>query len=922
MAICSRGSSTGGTRACVIIRRSILEFRGRSRLPTSGAATPESLGESLGAGVLERSKSGRGPVKTALEEALTLKKRKSIVPSNVQSQEIPPPDVSQQEPPQQEDPTVPDQRTEQIYELGPFQLDLLRGLLVGPDGELHLRPQAYRLLALLVEQAPRILPRDEILDAVWGVEHISPSSLKQTVSEVRRTLGDDPAEPIYIETVPRRGYRFIGEVRAHHPRPETPLFAETDTAEPPQASGHPPRTGESETGRRWMIASLCVLGLSIVGILGLYLFLGPTANPSSGPSIRPSLAILGFRGISEHQAPWVATALTELTSVEILTRQALRVVPAESVFRLRARQDIPSVDQLAPDTLNRLGDHLGADWVASGSYWIHDQGALRIHLVVQETSSGATVAVLRKEGRLDALDRAVLSLTDDMLARLGVQGADTPSSSAARSALPHHPESLSLYTRGLDKLRGHELSEAIELLRKAAEREPESALIFAALADAWDRMGNAARAREAASRAGILAAGLPRTLELTVEGRSRVIRKEWSEAAEIYGALWRFAPDDLEIGLELTRCLRNLGETAKVEQILADLRSLPLAIGSDPRITLLESNLSSDRGNFPKALEAAEQALREARDADRPLLVAAAREHQAWALFRLGRAEETLEAYGDAEQTYRRSGDELAAAVAEAGKASVLIRLGRLEQAEEILLGALDIFRRLEAKRLMGRVLNNLAAVASKRGNTTDAESYLRRSLDLKRDIEDRSGLAMALTNLADLEIYAQRPSHAYALLNEAVELNKTLGDRHREGLALLKLSKAHRLGADLESAHEAALKAAQLFRHAGDPTWTAQAQNELARVARDTGEWDRASEHCRRALEGFQAVSDARGAMQSKILAAEIALRRGRIEEAESDLDRLDREWTETPNQDPNLRSMIEELRAELRRIKTRDAS
>jgi DNA-binding winged helix-turn-helix (wHTH) protein len=94
-------------------------------------------------------------------------------------------------------------------------LDREAGRITGTDGEeVRLRPQAFKMLEVLVAAAPRILTQEELLDRVWGVEHLSPASVKQTVSEVRLALGDDPARPAVIETVHRRGYRCIAPVTA------------------------------------------------------------------------------------------------------------------------------------------------------------------------------------------------------------------------------------------------------------------------------------------------------------------------------------------------------------------------------------------------------------------------------------------------------------------------------------------------------------------------------------------------------------------------------------------------------------------------------------------------------------------------------------------------------------------------------------
>lgn len=78
------------------------------------------------------------------------------------------------------------------------------------DGQaLPLAPKAFGVLCTLVRNAPRLVGKDELLDAVWGHQHVSESVLKTTVSELRLLLGDDARQPRYIETVARRGYRFM-----------------------------------------------------------------------------------------------------------------------------------------------------------------------------------------------------------------------------------------------------------------------------------------------------------------------------------------------------------------------------------------------------------------------------------------------------------------------------------------------------------------------------------------------------------------------------------------------------------------------------------------------------------------------------------------------------------------------------------------
>jgi DNA-binding response OmpR family regulator len=81
------------------------------------------------------------------------------------------------------------------------------------SGELHLTPKAMALLEYLMTHPDELLTRDRLLDAVWGWDYPTGTRTVDTrIAELRRVLGDDPVEPLYIETVPGQGYRFAGPV--------------------------------------------------------------------------------------------------------------------------------------------------------------------------------------------------------------------------------------------------------------------------------------------------------------------------------------------------------------------------------------------------------------------------------------------------------------------------------------------------------------------------------------------------------------------------------------------------------------------------------------------------------------------------------------------------------------------------------------
>ena len=99
------------------------------------------------------------------------------------------------------------------FEFGPSQLDLNDRLLTRAGEVISLRPKATEILVKLVTNAGQLIKRDELLKEVWPDTFVEESNLSQTIFTLRKALGDDRTEPRYIETVPRRGYRFVAAVK-------------------------------------------------------------------------------------------------------------------------------------------------------------------------------------------------------------------------------------------------------------------------------------------------------------------------------------------------------------------------------------------------------------------------------------------------------------------------------------------------------------------------------------------------------------------------------------------------------------------------------------------------------------------------------------------------------------------------------------
>src|SRR4051794_24225704 len=109
-----------------------------------------------------------------------------------------------------------DKMPEATYRFGRFTLDTARGLLLGSDGAVALRPKSFALLQLLARNPDRLLSHDEIASMVWPETTVTDESIVQCVRDIRRALGAGADE--LIRTLPRRGYMLVSAIPLRQPQ--------------------------------------------------------------------------------------------------------------------------------------------------------------------------------------------------------------------------------------------------------------------------------------------------------------------------------------------------------------------------------------------------------------------------------------------------------------------------------------------------------------------------------------------------------------------------------------------------------------------------------------------------------------------------------------------------------------------------------
>jgi predicted ATPase/DNA-binding winged helix-turn-helix (wHTH) protein len=116
------------------------------------------------------------------------------------------------------------------FDLGDFELDLASRRIGGPDGDVHVEPQVFDVLTLLVQNRHRAVPKTEILDTVWGDQFVSESALTSRIRAARAAIGDDGRTQAQIRTAHGFGYQFVGVVVEH---PDATSGPGEPTADPP-----------------------------------------------------------------------------------------------------------------------------------------------------------------------------------------------------------------------------------------------------------------------------------------------------------------------------------------------------------------------------------------------------------------------------------------------------------------------------------------------------------------------------------------------------------------------------------------------------------------------------------------------------------------------------------------------------------------
>jgi DNA-binding winged helix-turn-helix (wHTH) protein len=182
------------------------------------------------------------------------------------------------------------------YRFEDYLLDIDRRELRNGEAVVPVEPQVFDLLAFLIEHRERVVSRDELLASVWEGRSVSESTFTSRINAVRSALGDSGEEQRLIRTVPRRGYRFVGDVRGEGETAAVPVVADSSLAIARRGDDLPV-VEILPTGRLRLMSSITVITLSAVAAVGvvaaallaLSWAFTPARKTTAGPRFDPSV---------------------------------------------------------------------------------------------------------------------------------------------------------------------------------------------------------------------------------------------------------------------------------------------------------------------------------------------------------------------------------------------------------------------------------------------------------------------------------------------------------------------------------------------------------------------------------------------------------------------------------------------------------
>jgi DNA-binding winged helix-turn-helix (wHTH) protein/tetratricopeptide (TPR) repeat protein len=346
---------------------------------------------------------------------------------------------------------------------GPFILDPETGRLLGGGRVVNLAPKPFGTLYHLAQRSGHVVPKAELMERIWAGTFVTDDVLVQCVMDIRRALSDTAKAPHYVETLSRRGYRFVAPVRVLSDEEASSVpIAATLTAPAPQGGAAP--SGEAGRSRRFPGRTAAAAVVALVALGGmLWVTLRRTRPPlelagaEKARVAEPgSLLVMPiFVPDDGRSEAWLRNGLAEMIRAQLGQTRGIHVVPRHQLAAALANAGISGEDASSGELASAIARALRAERLVTSSYVrVGDRFVLSAQVVDvfgTRTHAAAVVRGRHPNDLLDAVDALCLKLVQQ-LRPMAPSSADStwqPTGLATHSieASRHYVEAIDVWSR-------------------------------------------------------------------------------------------------------------------------------------------------------------------------------------------------------------------------------------------------------------------------------------------------------------------------------------------------------------------------------------------------------------------------------------------------------------------------------------------
>jgi tetratricopeptide (TPR) repeat protein/DNA-binding winged helix-turn-helix (wHTH) protein len=385
-----------------------------------------------------------------------------------------------------------------VYQLEGIEVDLTRGCLTVKGQEHYLRQQAFDVLRFLLENRQRLVTKEDLMEGIWHGVSVTDNALVQCVTEIRKAIGDDSHNPRFIRTVPKIGYRFIGHVEERGVEVLSAQGGGTAASVSDNQSLEPVPLDSmgADLLRKGIQRSYGKLAafLGFVGtgaLVYLWLMYRPFDLPRAEtvlPNLpgKKAIAVMYFENESARpEFDWLREGLADMFITDLARNNNLTVLSRQQLHLLMERIGHKSTEKVRLDEALEIASRSRAAEVILGHFAaLGDE--VRLDVQVHDAQNGRlmaadSVVVGRPEEILSQVDLLAIRLAS----RLGDASSDSPPPASLLPAMTNNLEAYRYYSLGVEKAQAFENSQAIRLLRKAIDLDPQFAMAYARIGYAY-----------------------------------------------------------------------------------------------------------------------------------------------------------------------------------------------------------------------------------------------------------------------------------------------------------------------------------------------------------------------------------------------------------------------------------------------------